>query len=71
VERDLGAMQMEALELRGSARSREAEAAALRERVAEQEQQVVGNSLKPDSSVVSLIMVWVSCMPSANSILQA
>lgn len=41
VERDLGAMQMEALELRGSARSREAEAAALRERVAEQEQQVL------------------------------
>ena len=39
MERDLGAMQMEALELRGSARSREAEAAALRDRVAEQEKQ--------------------------------
>ena len=40
VERDLGAMQMEALELRGTARAREAEAAALRNRVAAQEQQV-------------------------------
>ena len=40
MERDLGAMQMEALELRGSTRSRETEAAALRARVAEQEKQV-------------------------------
>ena len=41
VERDLGAMQTEALELRGAARSREAEAAELRGRVAEQTKQVL------------------------------
>ena len=40
MERDLGNMQMEALDLRGTARAREAEAAALRDRVAEQAQQV-------------------------------
>ena len=40
MERDLGTMQMEALELRGTARARETEAAALQERVAAQEQQV-------------------------------
>jgi hypothetical protein len=40
VERDLGTMQMEALQLRGTASAREAEAAALQDRVATQEQQV-------------------------------